>query len=250
MQRIAIYNKKGGIGKSTLSVNISHGLAKIGYKTLLIDLDAQQDSTDNLGFNEDDFECTFYDLLKNDDLPKESYILEARENLHLITNSQFKKINDVLQAEARIDLILDELFSGIQNDYDYIFLDCSPTESKINDAILLYVDHIIIPVQLEYNSVRGVGNIYDYLSDLRIKPDIIKLVIPNMLDLRKKDNKEHLEFLHEMFNDKQIVTEAIPDRSKLPLAAKHGETIWEMGDYELESVFVNVIRKVVEVIGS
>ncbi|MBX4271968.1 ParA family protein [Clostridium estertheticum] len=249
MKKIAVLNNKGGVGKSTVSVQLAHGLAKLDFKVLLIDLDGQNDSSLFLGKNENDYNKTFYDLIDRRNPAKiEDCIINAREGLDLLPNKHIEEINAEFHREARIDLYLSEKLKGLENlKYDYILIDCGPQRTKINDAVLCYVDHIVMPVQVEAASVRAIGNIYEYLSDLRLSPDMIALVIPNMFDQRTRDSKENLDFLKEFFSDRDIVTDPIHRRVKITEAGKLGKTVFEY-DEEAASQFFKVLERLVKVI--
>ena len=131
-------------------------------------------------------------------------------------------------------------------DFDYIFIDCAPATSKINDATLLYVDNLVIPVQLQTASVNAVVDIYDYLEDLDIDPDIIKLVVPNMYR-KTNDANVCLEFLKSKF-DNSLLTEAINLRTKITEATTVGIPAIEY-DTGSQVEFMKIIEKVVEKIG-
>jgi len=247
-KKIAIINNKGGVGKSTTAVQLSHGLAKLDFKVLLIDLDGQNDSSLFLGFTEDDYENTFFDLMDNRypaDL--EDCIINARKNLDLLPNSSIEKINAELHRSSRIDIIMQEILSDLENmDYDFVLFDCGPQRTKINDAVLCYIDHIIMPVQVESASVRAVGNIYEYLDQLRLSSDLIKLIIPNMYDARTNESKENLKLLKDIFSDEpEILTEPINRRVKITEAGRAGKTVFEY-DQEAAEQFFKVLKKVVD----
>lgn len=251
MKKLAILNNKGGVGKSTASVQISHGLSKLGYKVLLLDLDGQNDSSLFLGITEDMYNKTFYDLIdKRNCINITDCIIKARDNLYLIPNSNIQEINAEFYREPRIDLILKEKLSQLESmDFDFIIIDCGPQRTKVNDAVLCYIDHIIMPVQVEAASVRACGSIYEYLADLRLNQSKIALVIPNMYDQRTNDAKENLEFLNEFFSDnKNLVSPPIHRRVKVTEAGKKGRTVFEY-DNESANQFFKVLERLVQNIG-
>ncbi|MGL4910960.1 MAG: ParA family protein, partial [Romboutsia sp.] len=103
MKKIAVLNNKGGVGKSTVSVQISHGLAKLGFKVILIDLDGQNDSSLFLGVSSSEYKKTFYDLIdKRNKIDLNDCILNVRENLDLLPNSNIEEINAEFYRESRI----------------------------------------------------------------------------------------------------------------------------------------------------
>lgn len=248
MRKIAVLNNKGGVGKSTISVQISHGLSKLGYKVLLLDLDGQNDSSLFLGISDDMYSKTFFDLIdKRNNVSLEDCIIEARENLFLLPNSNIQQINSEFYREARIDLVLQEKLQGLESmNFDFVIIDCGPQRTKINDAVLCYVDKIIMPVQVEAASVRACGSIYEYLSDLRLDDSKIALVIPNMYDQRTNDARENLEFLKEFFSEyDNLVSEPIYRRVKVTEAGKKGKTVFEY-DEESASQFFKVLERLVQ----
>ena len=146
-------------------------------------------------------------------------------------------------------MILDEKLKNLENmDYDYVIVDCGPQRTKINDAVLCYVDKIVMPVQVEAASVRACGSIYEYLSDLRLSPDKIALVVPNMYDKRTNDANENLNFLKEFFKEDDIVSEPISRRVKITEAGKMGKTVFEY-DNESSQQFFKVLERLVEKVG-
>ena len=250
MKKIAILNNKGGVGKSTVAVQVSHGLAMLGFKVILVDLDGQNDSSLFLGISSNEYKKTFYDLInKRSDTKLEDCILNVRENLDLLPNSHIEEINSEFYREPRIDLILSEKLQGLESmGYDFVVIDSGPQRTKINDAVLCYIDHIVMPVQVEAASVRACGSIYEYLSDLRLSPQKIALVVPNMYDKRTKDAKENLMFLREFFADDDLVSQPISRRVKITESGKMGKTVFEY-DEESSKQFLKVLERLVNKIG-
>lgn len=245
LQKFAVFNNKGGVGKSTVSVQIAHGLALFGNRVLLIDMDGQNDASLFMGFSSEDYKNTFYDLIdKSKKIELSECIINARDNLDLVPSARIDLINTELYKEPRIDLILNDKLKNLENmGYDYVIIDCGPQRSKINDAVLYYVDKIIVPVQVEAASVRAIGNIYEYFYDLRLNPEMISLVVPNMFDQRTSESKENLELLREIFND-DLITEPIYRRVKITEAGKLGKTIFEY-DEESAKQFYKIVERLV-----
>lgn len=250
MKKIAVFGRKGGIGKSTSTVNISHAFSKLGFKVLLVDLDSQNDSSLFLGINKDDYNTyVFDDLFNKRNKPKlADCMIEARENLFLLPNNSLEDVESELHRNSRIDSVLNHIFEELNDmDFDIVLFDTAPTRNKINDAVLCYVEGIILPVQLQSASVRSIGNIYEYLNDMYISPDIIKAIIPNMYNQITNDSKENLEFVKLLFEGQDIVTPAIPTRTKIAESGKHGKTVFEY-DQEASEHFLNVVESLVTMI--
>ncbi len=250
LQKYAILNNKGGVGKSTLAVHIAHGLSLKGYRVLLIDMDGQNDASLFLGFTSEDYEKSLYDIIvKHDDTKLGECIINARENLDLLPSKYMSKINAQLYKESDLSDFLKDKLKDLGNlGYDYIIVDCGPQRSLINDAVLHFVKGIIVPVQVEAASVRAIGNIYEYLSDLNLASNMISLVVPNMLDVRTGDGKENLEFLKEFFVDTDILTAPIHRRIKITEGGKLGKTVYEY-DIDSSKQFECIVERLVNMNG-
>ena len=244
--KYAVLNNKGGVGKSTLAVHIAHGLAIMGKKVLLIDMDGQNDASLFLGFTSEDYNKSLYDIIIGRETTSLSEcIISARENLDLLPSQYIDQINGILYKEENVSSYLKVKLNDLTYmDYEYIIIDCGPQRSRINDAALYYVDGIIVPVQVEAASVRAIGNIYEYLSDLGLDSRLISLVIPNMYDQRTSDAKENLEFMKEFFADTELLTEPVHRRIKITESGKLGKTVYE-SDTESSKQFDLIVERLV-----
>jgi len=246
VEKIAIYNNKGGVGKSTISVMLAHGLAKLDYKVLLLDLDDQNNCSLFLGMDTDQYEKTFFDLLENP-ANFESCIYKARENLFILPNTDFRKIQRSIDLEdnekRNIRTILSEKLQQSSNyNFDYIIIDCSPSMGTVNDSILYYTDRVLIPIQLEVASIKGIVSIYEHLERIGIDRSKLSLIIPNLMDIRTKEHKENLELVKANFKD--MVTSPVLRRTKITESASQGLTIYEIDDVAQEQ-FYPILRRVV-----
>lgn len=248
VRKYAVFNNKGGVGKSTIAVHIAHGLAIKGYKVLLIDMDGQNDASLFLGFTSEDYSKSLYEfIMKRESTSLSECIIGARDNLDLLPSRKIDKINDELYKEPRIDLVLTEKFNDLEQlCYEYVIIDCGPQRSKINDAVLHFVDGIIVPVQVEAASIRAIGNIYEYLSELRLGTDKISMIIPNMYDQRTVDGKENMEFIQDFFKDTDLLVQPVYRRVKLAEAGKLGKTVFEF-DEDSSKQFNYIIERLVNI---
>ncbi|WP_197081046.1 ParA family protein [Gordoniibacillus kamchatkensis] len=244
--KYAVFNNKGGVGKSTLAVHIAHGLALEGYKVLLLDMDGQNDASLFLGFTSEDYKKTLYDVISSRQrVELQECIIHARDNLDLLPSTQVDLINLEFFREARIDLILKEKLKPLEElGYHFVIIDCGPQRTKVNDAVLCYADGLIVPVQMQAASVRAVGNIYEYLSDMRLDAGMIKLVVPNMFDQRINDSKENMELLEEFIANDDLLAPPIFRRTKIAEAGKLGKTVYEH-DSESARQFESIVKKVI-----
>jgi len=248
VRKYAVLNNKGGVGKSTIAVHVAHGLAIKGKKVLLVDMDGQNDASLFLGFTSEDYHKSLYDILVGrEGTSLSECIIYARDNLDLLPSRNIDQINAELYRESRIDLVLKEKLKNLEDlCYDYVIIDCGPQRSKINDAVLCFVDGIIVPVQVEAASVRAIGNIYEYLSDLRLNSGMVSLIVPNMYDQRTIDGKENLEFIKEFFVGTDLLTQPVHRRIKIAEAGKLGKTVYEF-DEESSRQFNHIVERLVNI---
>ena len=246
MNKISIFNNRGGVGKASGCVMIGHGLAKLGYKVLLVDMDDQNNCSLFLGMDTSKYDKTFMDLMNNPD-DFDECIYQARENLDLLPNNNFRSIEKAINLEdsnrRNIRTILSEKLRQAEDyEYDYLIVDCSPSRNSVNDAVLFYVDRVFVPIQLEVASIQGVVSIYNHLSNIGVDQDKIDLIIPNLMDKRTKEHKENLELIKNKFDE--MVTQPINRRTKITEASRRGLTVYEH-DNVAEEQFYTVLRRVV-----
>lgn len=244
MQKIASFNFKGGVGKTTIAVQLAHGLAKSNINVLLVDLDTQNNCSLFLGIDREEIKNTFYEFVTQPSIKIKDCIIEARENLDLMVSNDYDEINALFSTKIkRHDLIFDELLSDL--DYDYIIIDCSPSKNLVNDAILHFVNHLIVPIQPEIASIEGISQIFDYLEKLRLPVSKVKLIVPNMMDLRTNEHKQNLEKLKKAAGE-DIVAEPIKRRIKIAEATSQGKTIFEYNT-KAQKQFYGLLERVIDI---
>ena len=258
MKRLGVYNNKGGVGKSTLTSNLGAGLAtRLGYKTLIIDLDSQRDTSKFLGLQ--NTTKAINDIFEQEDARRKGRVVaneikvedcivqNIRENLDILTNRGLKIIESFIKETKRFDLVFGRLLVDLEKmDYDCILIDCGPSQSSVNDAILSYVDHIILPIQTEMASVEAVENVYEYLDILDLPSSKVKFVMPNMFDGRLVNAKRNLERIGEYFKDNRdiIVTDPIQRRVKITEAGALGKSVFEY-DMDASNQILKALESVV-----
>ena len=167
---IAIMNNKGGVGKTTTAMNISAELARMGYQTLVMDLDSQASLTLSAGLKE--YKATIFTALKEavEEDKGKLPIEHLKENLDIVPSE--KKMVDaeyLLFKEHGREYFLKELISPVRKKYDYIILDCPPALNLISINALVVSDFVLIPVQTEVLSLHGLVTMVDVISSMKKK---------------------------------------------------------------------------------
>lgn len=233
---ISLVNQKGGVGKTTSSINLAASLGKLGKKTLLIDLDPQGNATTGLGINKGEISYSVYDVLSEKCSIKNALIKTKFTNLSLLpatinlagidielvekaySNSSFKKNEQLKKA-------IDE----IKDNYDYIIIDCPPSLGLLTTNALVTSNSVIIPVQCEFFALEGITQLLNtiIMTQTRLNPSLkIEGVLLTLLDSRTVLGLEVVEEVRKFFKEKVFNT-IIPRLIRLVEAPSHGEPIIE-----------------------
>ena len=225
---IAITNQKGGVGKTTTSVNLSACLAFLGKKVLLIDIDPQGNATSGIGVNKGEIQGCIYDVLIDDE-DVDNVICQSKiDNLDIIPAT-------ISLAGAEIELVstisrevrLKHALQNVKEKYDYILIDCPPSLGLLTINALTASDAVIIPVQCEYYALEGLSQL---LSTVRLVQKhlnqhlYIDGVLLTMLDARTNLGLQVIEEVKKYFQDKVYKT-IVPRNVRLSEAPSHGEPI-------------------------
>ena len=188
-KRIAIFNQKGGVGKTTTNINLAACLALKGKKTLVLDIDPQGNTTSGLGVSKRGLEDTVYNILVDKDYDIRNAIIKTDvENLDLIPASV-----DLAGAEVELvqvdqrETALKKGLEQIKGDYDYIFIDCPPSLGLLTINSLAAVDSVLIPIQCEFYALEGVSQLVSTIDLVKksLNPELeIQGVILSMFDGR------------------------------------------------------------------
>ncbi len=222
---IAIFNQKGGVGKTTTNVNLSASLAKLNKKILVIDNDPQGNTTSGFGMKNAEISYNLFDALVDDIDPHKCIIKNAYDNLDLIpsdVNLAGAEIHMVkyTQREYRLKRVVDEL----KDEYDYIFMDCPPSLGLLTINSLVAADSVLIPIQCEYYALEGVSqlmNTYQLVKKGLNRKLEIEGVLLSMFDGRTNLSIQVVDEVKKYFKGK-VYTTLIPKNVRLAEAPSYG----------------------------
>ncbi|SHK67651.1 ParA family protein [Tepidibacter formicigenes] len=211
---ISIFNHKGGVAKTTTTINLGAALTTKNKKVLLVDMDAQANTTSGVGINDENLELTIYDLLTSKKFKKERILKVTQEtqyeNLYILPS-------DITLSNAEITLssamsrenILHKILKQIKDEFDYILIDCPPSLGLLSINSLVASDNLIIPVSTSYFSIKGIKHLIETYNlvkeNLRENLDIMGVLI-TMYDSRKNISKDIKESLESVFGEKVFNT--------------------------------------------
>ncbi len=232
---IAVFNQKGGVGKTTTVINLSACLADKGKKVLMIDIDPQGNTTSGIGVDKTALDKTIYDMLINGEDPQNCIIETKRNNLFIIPSSvQLAGAEIELTEIQKRELKLRECIERIKSEYDYIFVDCPPSLGLLSINALSAVDSVLIPIQCEYYALEGVGQLVNTIKLVKksLNPDLeIEGVVLSMFDGRTNLSIQVVDEVKKYFRGK-VYTTMIPRNVRLAEAPSHGMSIIE---YDIKS---------------
>lgn len=253
---ISLVNQKGGVGKTTSSINLAAALGQLGKKTLLIDMDPQSNATMGLGLNTSDFDhdiyeaitsrCEFSDAIKKTKF-KNLSIIPSTLNLAGIDLEFVKKMvaDNTFQRNDQ----LKNNMESIKEKYDYIIIDCQPSLGLCTMNALVASDAVIIPVQCEFYALEGITQLLNSIIMVQnsMNPNLrIEGVLLTMLDGRTNIGLEVIEEIRKYFKDKVFNT-IIPRLVRLVEAPSHGKPINEYDpDSRGSEAYRNLAKEVIE----
>ena len=248
---IAIANQKGGVGKTTTSINLSASIAELGKKVLVIDLDPQGNTTSGFGIEKEDIEYTVYELMLDDCSVKDAMMtVDGIENVTIIPSN-------VNLAGAEIELIdftekeyiLKNIIDYVKDDFDYIIIDCPPSLNMLTVNAMTTADSMLIPIQCEYYALEGIGQLIHTIDlvQKRLNSKLgIEGVVFTMYDGRTNLSKDVVDNVKSNLNA-HIYNTIIPRNVSLAEAPSHGLPITK---YDVKSAgaqsYKNLAKEVVE----
>lgn len=232
---IAVANQKGGVGKTTTTVNLSAALARMGKKVLMLDMDPQGNATVAIGIDKEDLPVSVYDVLLGDAKVRDAVLTTAVENLDLIAaNGDLTAAEVDLIDESKGPKKLRKALKKIREQYDVILLDCPPTLNMLTLNALTAADGILVPVQCEYFALEGLSALMDTIEAVQtdLNQDLhIDGLLRTMYDRRNNLANDVSNQLVTHFGMKVLQT-IIPRNVRLAEAPSYGESIL---DYDLAS---------------
>ncbi|BCG61700.1 MULTISPECIES: ParA family protein [Paenibacillus] len=225
---IAIANQKGGVGKTTTSVNLGAGLATLGKRVLLVDIDPQGNTTSGVGINKADVENCIYNILIDEIAPHEAILETKIDGLNIIPATiQLAGAEIELVSTISRELRLKKALGLVKQQYDYIIIDCPPSLGILTINSLTAADSVIIPIQCEYYALEGLSQLLNTvrLVQKNLNPHLrIEGVLLTMLDARTNLGIQVIEEVKKYFQEKVYRT-IIPRNIRLSEAPSHGQSI-------------------------
>lgn len=223
---ISIANQKGGVGKTTTSINLGASLAVLEKKVLIIDADAQANSTSGLGFDVREMKNTIYECMVNDVDPVSAVLKCEIDNLYILPSHI-----DLVGAEIEMlnmsdrEKTMKRMVDKLRGQFDYILIDCSPSLGLITVNALTASDSVIIPVQCEYFALEGLGKLLNTIKIIqkRLNPELeIEGFLLTMYDSRNNLSNQVLDEVRRHFQN-LVFNTLIARNVRLSEAPSHGQ---------------------------
>lgn len=222
---ISVTNQKGGVGKTTTSINLAASLVQRGKRILLIDMDPQGNASVGCGVDPDDVQSTIYDLLLLETTAKEA-IVQTECGVDVLTaNGDLAGAQVELLNEIGRELRLQKALVPVQQDYDYVFIDCPPALNVLTINALVASNSVMIPMQCEYFALEGLSALISTIRKIRetLNPTLrIEGLLRTMFDGRNSLSNEVSKQLQTHFGDK-VYTTVVPRNVRLAEAPSYGE---------------------------
>ncbi len=225
---IAIANQKGGVGKTTTSINLSASLAEKGKKVLVIDTDPQGNTTSGFGVDKNDLEDTIYELILGECSIEDCIIKDVVKNVSILpSNVNLAAAEIELIGVERKEYILKKEVDWVKDQYDFIIIDCPPSLNALTINALTTADSVLVPIQCEYYALEGLSQLIHTVNLVkeRLNPDLeMEGVVFTMYDSRTNLSMQVVENVKNHLNQ-TVYNTLIPRNIRLAEAPSYGQPI-------------------------
>lgn len=225
---IAVANQKGGVGKTTTSINLSACMAAKGKKVLVIDMDPQGNTTSGYGIQKNELENTVYELIMGDCSVEDCILKEVVPNASIIpANVNLAAAEIELIGVADKDFILKNEIDWVKNNYDFIIIDCPPSLNLLTINAMTTADAVLVPIQCEYYALEGLSQLIHTINLVkeRLNPDLdMDGVVFTMYDSRTNLSNQVVDNVKRNLNQK-VYNTLIPRNIRLAEAPSYGQPI-------------------------
>jgi len=244
--KIAVTNQKGGVGKSTVAINVAGALNQRGRDVLFVDIDPQGNATEDLGMPEayDDEPPTLFDCLTDpEQRERVTEIVREHDEMDVIpSNIDMTAAEPELTLSRRGGEQLDLLLEYVEDDYEYVIIDCPPNLGNLTDNGLYAAQQILIPALAESTSKRAFELLFDHVSalelDYEIEIDEVG-VVTNRIDVRKNQANHMVEWIQDAFDD--VPVWEVRERADIQYALEAGVSLLEYNpDNDMCEVFLSI----------
>ncbi len=249
---LAISNQKGGVGKTTTSVNLASSLSYLGKKVLLIDIDHQANATTFMGINRSSLEATVADVFVNGTkLEEVVHRVESVEVDMIPARFELANVEQKILNDTNKDFLLSNALEKIKDSYDFVIIDCPPSLGIVTMNALIAADSVLIPVQCEFLALDGLTQLLNTIRLIQKKLKYtqrkltIEGVLLTMLDTRSNIGYEVIEEVKTYFKEKVFET-IIPRNVKVSVAPSYGLPVTEFSPRSKGSIsYQNLAKEVV-----
>lgn len=230
MPIIAVSNQKGGVGKTTTTVNLAAALGMLGKRVLLIDMDPQGNATTGLGIAKDDVDYSLTELLQGQTTLEQSIVRSPTAPVDVLpSNGDLVSAEVSMMAMPHRESVLKQALAGIEQQYDWVLMDCPPSLNLLTLNALTAANGILVPVQCEYYALEGLAALLGTVDSVRqtVNPNLaIAGLLRTMYDKRNKLAQDVANELLTHFGP-QVLASVIPRNVRLAEAPSFGQSIFE-----------------------